>query len=126
MGWDRDGDGTITKAEFIDYYADISAGIHNDQYCERMIRNAWHLSGGQGVCRNTTCLRVLVTYTDGRQGVCRNTPCLRVLVTYTDGRQGVVEVENDLGLDRTDTAEIRRRLQKQGVRHIQSVQCGGG
>jgi hypothetical protein len=34
-----------------------------------MIRNAWHISGGEGWCENTTNLRVLVTHSDGRQTV---------------------------------------------------------
>lgn len=33
------------------------------------MRNAWHISGGQGVCGNTTCRRVLVTHADGTQTV---------------------------------------------------------
>lgn len=34
-----------------------------------MIRNAWHISGGEGWCENTTCRRVLVTHKDGTQTV---------------------------------------------------------
>lgn len=34
-----------------------------------MIRNAWHISGGEGWCANSSCRRVLVTHTDGRQTV---------------------------------------------------------
>ncbi len=34
-----------------------------------MIRNAWHISGGEGWCENSTCRRVLVTHADGHQTV---------------------------------------------------------
>eukprot|EP00759_Apiculatamorpha_spiralis_P003984 PhF_6_TR12261/c0_g1_i1/m.19429 len=103
--WDKDGDKTVSKAEFIDYYTDISAGIDSNQYFELMIRNAWHMSGGQGVAQNTTCLRVLVT--------------------YDDGRQAVVEVKNDLGLNRRDKDAIIRRLTQQGVKGIKEIQLTG-
>ena len=43
--------------------------IDNDDYFELMVRNAWHLSGGEGWSENTSCRRVLVTHTDGRQTV---------------------------------------------------------
>ena len=99
--WDKNGDRQITKEEFIDYYTDLSAGIDSDVYFELMMRNAWHISGGQGMAQNTTCLRVL----------CK----------FEDGRQAIVEVKNDLGLKRDDMAEIRRRLEKQGVKHIASI-----
>eukprot|EP00952_Eustigmatos_sp_NYUAD-ZCMA_P001417 6311-Eustigmatos_ZCMA.PRE.1 len=34
-----------------------------------MMRNAWHISGGQGAAANSSCIRVLVTHTDGAQEV---------------------------------------------------------
>ena len=34
-----------------------------------MIRNAWHLPGGEGVCENTSIPRHLVTDKDGKQHV---------------------------------------------------------
>ena len=99
--WNKDGDSRITPEEFMEYYSDISANIDSDDYFELMMRNAWHISGGKGIAQNTTCLRVLVT--------------------YIDGRQQVVEVKNDLGLRRTDSARIRAMLDKQGVRNIKSI-----
>ena len=99
--WDKDGDRNVTHDEFVEYYADISAGIDNDTYFELMIRNAWHISGGRGAAQNTTCLRVLVC--------------------FEDGRQAVTEVKNDLGLDRTDVQSITARLVKQGVKQIKAV-----
>lgn len=32
-----------------------------------MIRNAWHMAGGEGQAANSSNLRVLVTHPDGRQ-----------------------------------------------------------
>ena len=61
------GDGLVTLDEFTSYYANISASIDNDDYFELMMRNAWHLSGGEGWAGNTTIPRVLVTHADGKQ-----------------------------------------------------------
>ena len=36
-------DGIVTRAEFEDYYKDLSAGIDSDDYFETMVRNAWKL-----------------------------------------------------------------------------------
>ena len=41
-------DGIVTIEEFEDYYKDISASIDRDDYFELMIRNAWHIAGGEG------------------------------------------------------------------------------
>merc|ERR1711916_196653 len=46
-------DGIVTKEEFLDSYGDVSASIDNDDYFELMIRNAWHISGGEGWAENT-------------------------------------------------------------------------
>ncbi len=62
-------DGKVTPAEFINYYSNVSSSIDNDDYFELMIRNAWHISGGEGWCANSSCRRVLVTHADGRQTV---------------------------------------------------------
>merc|ERR1711904_702444 len=73
-----DKDGVVTKAEFIEYYKNVSASIDDDDYFELMIRNAWHIPGGEGWCENTSNLRVLVI--------------------HMDGSSTVEEVKNDLGL----------------------------
>ena len=62
-------DGLVTPDEFVHYYMNVSASIDDDDYFELMIRNAWHISGGEGWCANSSCRRVLVLHTDGRQTV---------------------------------------------------------
>ena len=62
-------DGIVTIEEFEDYYKDISASIDRDDYFELMIRNAWHIAGGEGQSANTSIKRVLKTNPDGSQEV---------------------------------------------------------
>lgn len=97
-----DVDGKVTWAEFLDYYKGMSMSIDDDNYFELMIRNAWHMSGGDGFAENTTCKRVLVT--------------------HSDGSEEVVEIKNDLGLNYRDINEVKRRLERQGVQDIRKVQ----
>jgi calcyphosin len=92
--WDKSGDNKITQDEFIEYYEWLSPNVDHDDYFELMMRNAWHLSGGEGWAANTTCLRVLVT--------------------HKDGRQSIEEIKNDLGVSATDTPKIIERLRAQG------------
>ena len=75
--FDSNKDGEVSVSEFIDYYSNVSASIDLDDYFELMMRNAWHISGGEGWCANSSCRRVLVI--------------------HTDGRETVEEVKNDLG-----------------------------
>jgi hypothetical protein len=76
--WEKHkADGIVTIEEFEDYYKDISSSIDRDDYFELMIRNAWHISGGEGQSTNTSNRRVLKT--------------------NPDGTQEVVEIENDIG-----------------------------
>jgi len=92
-------DGAVTLQEFTNYYHNISASIHNEDYFELMIRNAWHISGGEGAAANSANKRVLIT--------------------DSSGKQRVVEIQNDLGLDlvpeKQRNEEIMKRLKKQGV-----------
>jgi len=100
--WDtQDRDGVITRDEFAEYYRNISASIDADDYFELMIRNAWHISGGEGAYSNTTCRRVLVTHLNGSQEVC--------------------EIKNDLGLAADDIDGMILRLKGQGVPNIKSI-----
>ena len=47
----------MTWSEFLDYYKDLSVGIDDDDYFELMMRNAWHISGGEGNHANTSNLQ---------------------------------------------------------------------
>ena len=87
------GKGEVSYENFEDYYANISASVDSDDYFELMMRNAWHISGGEGVCANSSNKRVLVT--------------------NADGSQSVVEIKNDLGLKAGDKAGMMARLQAQ-------------
>eukprot|EP00667_Euglena_gracilis_P003326 EG_transcript_3329 len=103
--WDRNGDGTVTAEEFLEYYADLSAGIDSDNYFELMIRNAWHISGGTGQCENTTCRRVLVI--------------------HFDGHQTVEEIKNDLGIGPNDIPAMRAALAAQGIHDVREIKLVG-
>jgi len=96
--YDANQDGKVTLDEFIENYNWVSASIDNDDYFELMIRNAWHISGGEGWCQNTANLRVLVE--------------------HFDGGQEVVEIIDDLGLDKRDYSAVMRKLTGQGVKDI--------
>ena len=99
--WDKSGDGNVTPHEFQDYYNDISANIDNDDYFELMIRNAWHMSGGEGWCENTSCRRVLVI--------------------HNNGSQTVEEIENDLGIGPEDIDKMKEKLIEQGITDIKAI-----
>eukprot|EP01064_Diplonema_japonicum_P009485 TRINITY_DN1697_c0_g2_i1.p1 TRINITY_DN1697_c0_g2~~TRINITY_DN1697_c0_g2_i1.p1 ORF type:complete len:544 (+),score=161.51 TRINITY_DN1697_c0_g2_i1:54-1685(+) len=99
--WDKSGDGIVTMKEFLDYYNDISVSIDNDDYFELMIRNAWHISGGEGWCENTSCRRVLVI--------------------HHNGSQTVEEIKNDLGIGPEDIDKMKENLIAQGITDIKAI-----
>ena len=84
---------------------DVSASIDDDDYFELMMRNAWHISGGEGWSQNTANRRVLVI--------------------HSDGSQEVTEIKNDLGLEADDIAGMIERLKQQGVQDIAKVELYG-
>jgi Ca2+-binding EF-hand superfamily protein len=94
-------DGVVTKEEFLDYYKDVSASVDDDDMFELIIRNAWHISGGEGWCENTANRRVLVT--------------------YDSGETEVVEIKDDLGLEADDIDGMMARLEAQGVKGIAKI-----
>jgi len=67
--WDSSKDGKVTYEEWVDYFTDLSAGVDEDEYWELMMRNAWHLAGGEGATANTSIPRHLVVGADGSQKV---------------------------------------------------------
>ncbi|CAH0521802.1 unnamed protein product [Peronospora belbahrii] len=98
-------DGKVHPSEFVRYYANVSASIDDDDYFELMIRNAWHISGGEGWSANTTCRRVLVK--------------------HRDGSHTIEEVKNDIGIAAGNVETIRANLQAQDINAIQSVSTSG-
>ena len=103
--FDGNKDGSVTPQEFIKYYENVSSSIDDDDYFELMIRNAWHISGGEGWCANSSCRRVLVT--------------------HTDGHQTVEEIKNDIGIKETDLASMIANLAAQGITDVASVELKG-
>jgi len=99
-------DGIVTPEEFIKYYGNCSSSIDDDDYFELMIRNAWHISGGEGWCANSSCRRVLVG--------------------HADGRQTVEEIKNDLGIGADDKQMMVERLIEQGVTDIVYIEGNDG
>jgi hypothetical protein len=71
-----------------------------------MIRNAWHISGGEGWCANTTCLRVLAT--------------------HQDGRQTIEEIKNDIGMKGDDFEAMMANLKNQGLNDIVEIELPSG
>ncbi|CAI5728531.1 unnamed protein product [Peronospora effusa] len=94
-------DGKVHPGEFMRYYANVSASIDDDDYFELMIRNAWHISGGEGWSANTTCRRVLVK--------------------HADGSHTIEEVKDDIGIAAGNVEAIRANLQAQDINDIQSL-----
>ncbi len=92
---DGEKDGKVTVQEFENYYSALSASIDSDNYFELMIRNAWHITGGEGVAANSANMRVLVT--------------------HSDGTQEVVTLLNDMGIEAGNKREVVLRLREQGV-----------
>jgi Ca2+-binding EF-hand superfamily protein len=99
-------DGKVTREEFVNYYTNIGANIDNEDYFELMIRNAWHISGGEGAAANSANRRVLVT--------------------RADGSEYVEEIKNDLGLRADDKAGMMDRLRAQGVNNASSLSLFDG
>lgn len=95
QGGGQAGDGVVTFDEFCKYYGSVSASVDDDEYFELMIRNVWHISGGEGWCANTTCKRVLVV--------------------QEDGTQSVHELTDDFDIDTKDMTAVKKKLTEQGI-----------
>ena len=74
LAWDK-RDGVVTQREFREYYADISAGIEDDDYFELMMRN-------------------VLPYLEARAA---KATCRRVVFTRPEST--VEEIKNDIGVD---------------------------
>ena len=98
-------DGRVTPVEFMNYYSNVSSSIDDDDYFELMMRNAWHISGGEGWCANSSCVRVLCT--------------------HADGHQTVEEMKNDLGMKKGDKAAMMANLTAQGITTVVDIATTG-
>lgn len=94
-------DGIVTRQEFQNYYHNISASIDNDDYFELMMRNAWHIAGGEGQSANSINMTVLVT--------------------NSYGQNRTVMLQNDLGVKKDDFPTIYSRLRSQGIDDISAI-----
>ncbi|CUG65130.1 Hypothetical protein, putative, partial [Bodo saltans] len=56
--WRRIPGGIVRLADFLEYYANLSASTDSDDLFELIVRNGWHVSGGEGIARNMTCAKV--------------------------------------------------------------------
>jgi hypothetical protein len=99
-------DGMVTRNEFENYYKNVSSSIDDDDYFELMIRNAWHISGGEGWSANSANRRVLVT--------------------DSSGNQSVQEIRDDMGLKAGDKTGAIARLRAQGTNASQISFFDGG
>ena len=61
--------GKVALQEFLNYYANISQGVENDDYFELMIRNVWHVEGKNCETASIATRRILKTKPDGTQYV---------------------------------------------------------
>ena len=120
--WERkEHDGDITYEEFEDYYADVSASIDDDTYFELMIRNAWRISGGEGMAANTANRSAKKM----KQSLSVISFIRRVLVTNKDGSQSVQTINRELGMNPKDLADIKARLGEQGLQGDYNVDLYG-
>lgn len=94
-------DKIITVEDFCELYADWGALVPADYSFEHAVRNCWHLSGGEGLARNTSCQRVEVVHTNGR-------------ITQQ-------EIIDDLGIAKDDDAAMRRNLEAQGIKDVKRI-----
>ena len=70
-----------------------------------MIRNAWHISGGEGWCANSSCRRVLVT--------------------HNDGHQTVEEIKNDIGMGKLNPINLKSKFNKVSNSMFEILLIGG-
>lgn len=101
--WRRIPGGIVRLADFLEYYANLSASTDSDDLFELIVRNGWHVSGGEGIARNMTCAKVELT--------------------FEDGRRGIFEIKNDLRTRKPgiNADDAKRILTQQGLKGIASV-----
>ncbi|ORC92497.1 calcyphosin [Trypanosoma theileri] len=103
--WDLPLDAYISFDTFLSFFKDASFEIDSDQEFEVLMRNIWHLSGGNGKSMNTSCRRVRVVHRNGR-------------ITFQ-------EVKNDLDIRDNDpniTERIIANLASQGIKDVAKIE----
>ena len=78
--------------------------IDDDDYFELMIRNAWHISGGEELVRQLVL-----------PGGCSS---------HADGTQTVEEVMNDIGMKADDKAAMKANIEAQGI-SVSNIETAG-
>ncbi|CBH16722.1 hypothetical protein, conserved [Trypanosoma brucei gambiense DAL972] len=102
--WDLPLEAHISFETFHTFFRDSSFELKTDQEFEILMRNVWHLSGGNG--KNV------------------NTSCRRLNVVHKDGRASVQEVKDDLDIKDDDPNLMERilaNLATQGIKDVSSL-----
>eukprot|EP00796_Vickermania_ingenoplastis_P004142 gene4142-2984_t len=103
--WDARNDSEYVDLDrFITFFGDGSFEIATDNDFELLMRNIWHLSGGNERCANTSCQRVEIVHLTGR-------------VTEE-------EIKNDLTIRGTGPEAERQMMEnlaRQGIKDIKSM-----
>ncbi|KEG12597.1 calcyphosin [Trypanosoma grayi] len=103
--WGLPSNAYISFETFLSYFMDASFEIGSDQEFEVLMRNVWHLSGGNGKSMNTSCRRVRVVHNNGR-------------ITTE-------EIKNDLDIKDSDANMMERilaNLVSQGIKNAAKVE----
>nr|CCC94503.1 conserved hypothetical protein [Trypanosoma congolense IL3000] len=101
--WDLPLEGYISFDTFHSFFRDASFEIKTDEEFEVLMRNIWHLSGGNGKHVNTSCRRLNVI--------------------HRDGHASLQEVKNDLDIKEGDPnleERILNNLRLQGITDVSS------
>eukprot|EP00756_Hemistasia_phaeocysticola_P052632 Hpha_TRINITY_DN27899_c0_g1::TRINITY_DN27899_c0_g1_i1::g.194061::m.194061 len=99
-GWDKDGDGTISREEFLEFYKDLSVAVVTDKEFEEIIRGSWHLAGNRAK----------------RQAISTHATVWR-----TDGSRHEIDVTHLPGADLSSVRSVELALRKQGLDCIDKV-----
>lgn len=91
-------DTAVTEEMFCELFEDWSGLVNADFFFEAAVRSCYHLTGGEGLSRCTSNLRVEVIHTNGR-------------ITQQT-------IRDDLAVKSDDTELIRSFLEKQGIKDV--------
>jgi Ca2+-binding EF-hand superfamily protein len=94
--WDS---ASVSREDFLDYYKDVSAAFAADADFDAHVRAFWGLDAAAAAAA------------DGR----------RVIVIHSTGAEELVTVKDDLGMDPANFADVKARLEKQGIADIADI-----